>query len=429
VTSAVSANPRLEDQELLPVRPLRVAVLVRSFPAISETFVLARMAGLLQRGHSVDIFAMRARAEEKTHQAIYDLQLLDRTFYASWPRTAFISVDKVVWHDAERTHSIPYGRYLFDVITSGRSAASVRLFHPDYPKGRKSRYDIILCFFGPSGLRGLELRKLGLDGKLVTTFGGFDLGSFCEARGDDAYDALFREGDLFLPVCDFFKKKLVALGCDESKVVVHRDGIDVTRFGRMMERSPGDGKIRLIVVSRLVEKKGVKYIIEAFANAVRKRANLALDIIGDGRERQSLQKLIDRLDVRDAVTLHGLKESTEVIGVLHRSDIAINASVVASDGDIDGIPNSLKEAMAAGLPVIASSIAGIPELVQDGVSGFLVSQADVPALTDRIIRLVDQPELRVAMGRRGKDFVARNYCIDVLMEREIELYQQLVSSS
>ncbi len=428
MNSLLSGDPQIEAQKLFPetVRPLSFAVLVRDFPAISETFVLNRIAGLLKRGHSVDILAVKPRVEARVQQDVHDHHLLDRTFYASLPRSSMISVNKAAWREAVNAHATPYARYLLDMLRSGRSAASVRLFFPDYPKGRQGHYDIILCFFGPSGLKGLELRKLGMKGKLVTTFHGHDLSQVVAARGEDVYDGLFKSGDLFLPVCDFFRQRLAMLGCDDSKIVVQRNGIDVERFSPKRRTTVARSKTRLIMVARLVEKKGIKYAIEAFANAVKLRPNLELNIVGEGRGGESLENLIDRFGLREVVKLRGLKESSEVVGFFASSDIAINTSVVAADGDIDGIPNALKEAMACGLPVIASSIAGIPELVQDGVSGFLIGQADVPAICQRIVQLVDNPDLRFAMGSRGRAFVEREFNIDTQTDREIELYQELV---
>jgi len=124
----------------------------------------------------------------------------------------------------------------------------------------------------------------------------------------------------------------------------------------------------------------------------------------------------------------GSKSHDEVVQVLAQSHILIAPSVTAADGDEEGIPNTLKEAMAMGLPVISTLHAGIPELVEDGVSGFLVPEHNVEALADRLMRLVDHPETWAAMGRAGRRQIEAEFDTDRLNDELLVLYKGMLET-
>ena len=142
-------------------------------------------------------------------------------------------------------------------------------------------------------------------------------------------------------------------------------------------------------------------------------------IAGDGPLKSSLEALGSELGVADRIDFTGSVDSDEVAALYNCSDIFLLPSIVASDGDTEGIPMVLMEAMATGLPVVSSIHSGIGELVVDGQSGFLVRERDVEDLADRLAALLDNPEARPRMGRRGRQFVQDNYEIADL-NRQIE---------
>ena len=147
----------------------------------------------------------------------------------------------------------------------------------------KGPYDIIHCHFGYIGHIGLYLKDIGaLDGKVVTSFYGFDLSAYVKKNGDHAYASMFKRGDLFISICENMKDRLIDLGCKSEKIMIHRLGIDMDKF-RCQEKEVDNGrKIRLLSVGRLVEKKGFIYSIRAVANVVRKYPRIEYVIIGDG---------------------------------------------------------------------------------------------------------------------------------------------------
>jgi colanic acid/amylovoran biosynthesis glycosyltransferase len=149
-------------------------------------------------------------------------------------------------------------------------------------------------------------------------------------------------------------------------------------------------------------------------------------ILGDGPRRARLAALAAELGVKDRVTLHGRHGQETVRAGLERSDVLVAGSVTAADGDEEGIPNVLKEAMALGLPVVGTRHAGIPELIEDGVSGVLVPERDEAALADALQRLAREPGRWTAMGRAGRAKIEMEYDIDRLNDRLAGLLEGLI---
>ena len=177
----------------------------------------------------------------------------------------------------------------------------------------------------------------------------------------------------------------------------------------------------------MTEKKGVEYGIRAVAEVVQKHQRVEYKIAGDGPLKGELQSLIRKLKVADNVELLGWKSQDEITELLQKSDILLAPSLTSENGSEEGIPGVIMEAFAQGLPVVSTYHAGIPEIVEDGGSGFLVPERNVSALTEKLEILVEQPVLCVSMGSRGRRFVETHYNIDTLNDRLVSIYDQLVN--
>jgi colanic acid/amylovoran biosynthesis glycosyltransferase len=227
-------------------------------------------------------------------------------------------------------------------------------------------------------------------------------------------------------VSEHLKEKLINLGCDESKIVVHRSGVDTKKYPIHPQLAERHERVRVLTVARLTDKKGVEYGIRAVAKALEKYPRLEYKIAGDGPLREKLQCLIADLRVGDSVKLVGWKSQDEIAQLLQKSDIVLAPSVTAENGGEEGIPGVIMEAFAQGLPVVSTYHAGIPEVVQDRESGFLVPERDVDALAEKLQSLVEQAALRLSMGRNGRDFVKEQCDIEKLNDRLVDMYQKLL---
>jgi glycosyltransferase involved in cell wall biosynthesis len=190
-------------------------------------------------------------------------------------------------------------------------------------------------------------------------------------------------------------------------------------------RSPvRDGQLRLLAVGRLVPKKGFDVLLRACAILAGQGAAFEADIVGEeGEQGTALRALVGELGLADRVQFRGAMGQSGLYEAYMRASILCAPSRVLEDGDRDGIPNVIAEAMACGLPVIAAAVSGIPELVEDGVNGLVVPPGDPEALARAISRLDGDPELARRLGTAGRVTVAERFDGDRLTAELAELFR------
>jgi glycosyltransferase involved in cell wall biosynthesis len=191
----------------------------------------------------------------------------------------------------------------------------------------------------------------------------------------------------------------------EKLEVVHC-GIDPERFNPCVRKS--QGTVTFLSVGRLVEKKGHDYLLRAF-KGVADSCDVCLRIVGDGSLRPQLTALVEEMGITDKVTFIGAVSSDIVLKEMRDADVFVLHSVTGHDGDREGVPVSIMEACATGLPVIATRHAGIPELIIEGVNGFLVDERDWQGFAGAMQKLAVSRELREKMGFAGHEIVTDNF--------------------
>ncbi len=411
---------------------MKIAFLVWRFPVLSEAFILNQIAGAIDRGHEVHIYALNGRPKgtTKVHPIVKKYDLLARTYHApERPSNLFLRSLKGVWLLLANAHkNSPRCLALLNAKKYGPTSEPWKRIYRGISLLETSPYDIIHCQFGTLGPAALMFRDMGfLQGKLVTTFRGIDISRHVKENGEDVYNDLFEKGDYFLANCEFFRQRAIALGCDPEKIVVHGSGIDCRKFAFKVRDFPRDERIRIATVGRLVEKKGIEYAIRAVAWVAKTHPNIEFSIVGDGPLRDRLQQIINRLDASRFIKLLGWKQQQEIIEILEACHLFVAPSVTATDGNQDAPVNTLKEAMAMGLPVISTYHGGIPELVEDGVSGFLVPERNAEAIAGAILRTIAHPELWERFGRAGRARVEQKYDMNGLNDELIATYQALLA--
>ena len=411
---------------------MKVAYIVGGFPTTSETFVVNQIAGMVARGCEVQIFATTEGTAGKPPAAVEQYRLMERLHRLDAPKRLVPRVVKVArmlmahgWRaPGVVLRSINVPRY-------GRIAATFGLLYAALVLIRDGarNFDVVHAQFGPYGLLAVKLIETGaLSGKLVVSFRGYDATKVLRAN-PQTYIELFRNGALFLPVSHTVASRLVAAGCDMTRIRVHHSGIDCAEFRHSPRTRARREVTNVLMVGRLVEKKGIGTGIAAIARVVSAGRAVLCTIIGEGPLRADLERLIEQLGVGAHVRLVGPKSHENVLHDMVQSHVLLAPSVTAADGDEEGIPNTLKEAMAMSLPVVATMHAGIPELVVDGVSGFLVPEHDVDALAARLIQLIDDPGRCAIMGREGRRAVETEFDIEKLNVQLLELYRNVVGMS
>ena len=271
---------------------MRIAFIVRQFPALSESFVLKQIVGLLDCGHNVQIFAELNPHQDSVHDDVLKYDLKSRTHYISTiPRNKLLCRLKTLLlivlvffrGPAKLTRALKLN------IKRGRKFSYLELYFVFLFLGR--RFDIFQCHFGPAGRVGALLKQAGFKGKVVTAFHGYDVTSYINQRGRDVYDTLFDVGDLFTYNSEATKQKLLTLGAPPERLVKLPMGIDVEKI-TFSPRQLGPGQpVNILSVGRLVEMKGREYAVRAIARLVKRFENLSYTIVGDGPLRQSITKL------------------------------------------------------------------------------------------------------------------------------------------
>lgn len=402
-----------------------VAFLVGNFPALSATFIINQIIGFINRGWKVRIFALRDPGELQIHKDVSRYGLIEKTTYFAIPKRKFNRIFKAVKFLAGNIFRRP-GRVLKSFTPWYFPGETLRLNTPFYLKPFLDEdFDVLFCHFGPNGLLGALLKGLKVPGRLVTVFHGHDLSSYLRNHRQGVYKRLFSDGDLFMPVSRHWKEKLIELGCSEDRITVHHLGIDVNRFQPVEDKAEVLQRLELLTVGRLVEKKGHASVIKALRDFSCKE-DWRYTIAGDGPLLPWLERLAAELGVQEKIRFTGPLKEKEILPLYRDSHIFLLPSVTGPDGDCEGIPMVLMEAMAMQLPIISTWHSGIPELVEDGKSGFLVEENDSAGIKAYLIKLASDESLRRHMGVAGRAKVEREFNLHVQNDTLAKIIMKLV---
>ena len=363
---------------VLPISALNILFVTGYFPHLSQSFILDQITECIERGHKVKIHAFHKNPHKKMQTDVKKYNLL-----------------KIV----------SYGENL--------------------PK--LSEIDIIFVQFGYHGMAVVDQAKQQkYKGKIAVCFRGNDLTGYVQ-KDPRMYDKLFQQADLFLPVCDYFKELLIKYGCPEEKIVVHHSPIRTKAFAFKSRKINKGEKIHLVTVARLTEKKGIEYVIKALVQLRKKYRHIRYMVLGDGKEKHNLHRLIMDNNLQAIAHLYGWATHEEIKNVLSRSHIFILPSITGKDGDQEGIPNALKEAMAAGIPVISTFHAGIQELVTDKESGLLVEEKDVNGIVKAVELLIKNEDLYNKISRQGREKVIQDFDIKNVIDKLETIFYNLLA--
>ena len=288
---------------------------------------------------------------------------------------------------------------------------------------------LVHAHFATDGLVALGLaERLGIP--LVTSLRGYDItrsraalltsGRLSWMRYGLFRQRLIRRGDLFLAVSDALRRAAIDQGFPPERTLTHYNGVDTARFRPDGPRDPAT----ILHVGRLVEKKGTALLLKALAG-MSGRPAFRLDVVGEGPLMAPLKRLAQELGIADRVQFLGARQHDCVVSLMRRATLLAAPSMTARDGDSEGLPNVVVEALATGLPVVASSHGGIAEAVDDGVTGFLVGEGMVEPLGQRIADLLASTELRQGMGAAARALACARFDLANQMARLESYYDAL----
>jgi colanic acid/amylovoran biosynthesis glycosyltransferase len=293
---------------------------------------------------------------------------------------------------------------------------------------KKEQVQLVHARFGTTGAEFLWLKEK-YKIPLLTSFHGFDSpgNRKNQTRYKGRLKSLFGKGDLFTVPSEHMKKILVQHGCPRKKVIVHYSGINLEKFPFIERRMPAPSSpLILLSVGRLTEKKGIQYLLKAFSYLSPKYPNLQLYIVGAGPLEHRLLQLTTELKIEQKVRFFGALSHEQTAQLMSEAHLFCLPSVTTKEGNVEGIPNAIKEAMASGLPVVSTIHGGIPEIVKHGTTGYLVPQRNVSRLVNALKLVLEHPEQWKTMGYEGRRIIEQKFNRNLQVPKLEKIYHQLI---
>ena len=273
----------------------------------------------------------------------------------------------------------------------------------------RRRPDLVHIYFGHTGVHLLPfVRAWG--GRSLVSFHGMDIMPREDEPGYlDRLRELLRALPMVLARSGSLAARLVDLGCPPENIRINRTGIPLDRFPFAERTPPPGGAWHVVQASRLIEKKGVDSTLAAFASFRKTHPGSRLTIAGDGPLLEELRRSAAAMGVGPAVRFAGFQSQEELAALFASAHIFMHPSRLTSKQDQEGVPNSMLEAMATGLPVVATLHGGIPEAVEDGRDGLLTPENDPGALAASLERIAGDPDLFRKLGSNASGSVRAKY--------------------
>ena len=379
----------------------KVTYILKSFPVLSQTFVIDQINNLIANGYDVRIVSLtQEKIDEKLQSSIAKFNLLERTEFINAGRSKLGKMMRLSLVTAYsflnliRAKSvISLAFYLLKANDYKNAINTLRLFHflscetqlPD-----EYREGVLVAHFGQFGVITQSMIDTGvIGGKLLTVFHGYEMSEYEQIKiWKTKYVGLCKGNNRLLPISDFWKKRLIEWGASAEHISVLHMGVDTQSIP--FKPKPLQNPINILTVARATEKKGLTYAFEAVSIGL--SFPYEYNYIGNGQLVQHLKDQVEQANTEN-INFLGARSHSEVKEYLRKADIFLLPSVIDTLGDMEGIPVSLMEAMAAGIIVISTEHSGIPELIENGVNGFLAPEKDAVALNKIINQAVSREDL------------------------------------
>lgn len=398
---------------------MRIAYLTGEYPRATDTFIQREVATLQKQGVEVHTFSVRRTGDEHM-VGIEQKQERDRTFYILPPHplnllwahlllllnspSRYFRAMQLAW--STRQPGLQGGIYqLFYFLEAGILAQQILQrkithLHNHFPDSSGTvamlaaelgGFTFSFTMHGPYIF--FEPHRWRLDEKIKRALFVACISYYCRSQGM-----------IFVPTQVWHRMHIIHCG------------IDPTLFTPVTHQ---ESSKRLLYIGRLAAAKGLPILLESLVSLKRSHPEIILTVVGDGSDRGELEQMATKLGLNEHVNFVGYQSQAEVREYIQQSDVFVMSSFA------EGIPVVLMEAMAAGLPVVATQIAGISELVENGINGYLVPPGDVVTLTDRVAKLLADHQLRNQLGKAGRAKVQQDFNI----EHEVAWLHQVMAAA
>ena len=382
----------------------RVAYILKMYPRFSETFILSEILELERQGVDVHIYSLKKPDDGRFHADVSRVRA--RVTYAPEspllaPRAFYEAHRRVMGWDRGR-----YLRTLWGVLRRRRAGALKRFLQAGYLATRLREDGITHAhahFASSATSVALYLNRLM---GLPYSFTAHAKDIYSDGVSTDVLERKLRSASFAVTVSDYNREYLAPLGGGEKVRRIY-NGLDLRQFSP--NGTHPDAPPLVLAVGRLVEKKGFEELIRACAVLRRDGRRFRCLIVGKGEREGALRALIRDLELEGWVELAGPMPREALLELYPRASVVVAPCVVGADGNRDGLPTVLIEAMALRVPVVSTDVTGIPELVEHGRTGLLAPQRDPEGLAAEIRRVLDNPAAARELARRGRERVEREF--------------------
>ena len=406
----------------------RIGVVLKGYPRLSETFIAQELAALERRGLALAIYSLRHPTDGATHPVHGEIAA-PVAYLPEYLRDE----PRRVWRAWRAARRLPGYRTALAAwradVARDRTANRVRRFGQALVLASELSPDIghLHAHFlhTPASVARYAAMMRGLPWSV-------------SAHAKDIWTTPEWEKREKLASCAWATtctranaEHLRALVDDPSRIDLVYHGIDAKRFpprdaGTLAARDNARPVV-ILSVGRAVEKKGYDDLLPALAR-LPTALEWRFEHVGGGPQLQGLKEEARALGIAERITWFGALAQPDVLARYRAADVFVLSSRVAGDGDRDGLPNVLMEAQSQGLPCVATAVSGIPELIEDGVTGLLVPPRDRDALARALARLVGDPALRTRLGEAGRERTLRDFALERGIDRLVERFDGAVVS-
>jgi colanic acid/amylovoran biosynthesis glycosyltransferase len=285
---------------------------------------------------------------------------------------------------------------------------------------------LLHIYFGQIAVHLLPLIRAWKNPSIVSFHGADVMVDMNKPAYRKATQQMLEAVTLVLVRSESLRGAIADLGCDPEKIEIHRTGIPLEEFSFRERSFPKNDEWRFVQAGRLIEKKGLPVTLRAFAGFLGKYPNATLTIVGEGPMLSGLQTLAHELQIAGSVSFTGFISQEQLRDIYYGSHIFLHPSQTGHDGNQEGIPNSMLEAMTSGLPVFATRHGGIPEAIENGVSGVLVPERDHEALARALLDAAEDSAFLSQIARSGAEVVRRNFDLRAQAQRLEEIYLRTI---
>jgi len=397
---------------------MRILFITGNFPARSETFITRQINGVRNLGISAQLLATAGQAD-----AAMDFHLPVR-YTRSVRKSSSGRMVQALQVFFQHVWKKPKVASVFVVGLLDRASRYITYLVLAEGLWKARDYDLIHVQFGGLGRVVLRLKALGVvNCPVVVAFRGQDSTQLLR-KHPGIYREVYRAGDAFLPVSRELLELHLAEGCPEEKLHLHRSCLPLAQF--QFQPKKIQSPVRLLAVGRFVAKKGFDILLQSLSVLQEAGISYTLKLVGEGEEQAAYEGRVREMKL-SGITFTGWLQEEALKQAYQWAHLVVVPSITDREGNREGIPNVIKEAMASGTPVVASRHGGIPELVIDQKTGFLFEEGDATSLGQILFRLAQEgvPDQLLEAARAR---VTREYDCQVTSRELLALYGRLLSA-